>query len=104
MKHRFHPLSMCKARKIGRFFDILITLSYIVCVSRIQQEVRTTNRVEGETKMGETYRTWMDFEQIERRKVGTFQLCIDDLAKDLYIDYPAEKEDEEEQELNFDFF
>ena len=54
--------------------------------------------------MAETYRTWMDFEQIERRKVGTFQLCIDDLAKDLYIDYPAEKEDEEERELNFDFF
>lgn len=54
--------------------------------------------------MAETYRNWMDFEQAERRKVGTFQLSIDDLAKDLYIDYPAEKEEAEEQELDFDFF
>mgnify|MGYP001241959202 CR=1 FL=1 len=53
---------------------------------------------------GETYRTWIDFEQTERRKSGTFQLCIDDLAKDLYIDYPAEKEVEESRELDFDCF
>ena len=55
--------------------------------------------------MGETYRTWKEFEQAERRKVGTFQLCIDDLAKDLYIDTLSERDDEEEpEELNFDHF
>jgi hypothetical protein len=53
---------------------------------------------------GETYRNLIDFEQSERRKIGTFQLSIDDLAKDLYIDYPMEKEGEEESELNFDHF
>jgi hypothetical protein len=54
--------------------------------------------------MGETYRTWREFEQIERRKVGTFQLCIDDLAKDLYIDMLSERDDEEPAELDFDHF
>ena len=53
---------------------------------------------------GETYRNWIDFEQTERRKMGTFQLCIDDLAKDLYIDFPVEKEEEELKELDFDHF
>jgi hypothetical protein len=62
------------------------------------------NSAEEEMATGETYQTWIDFEQTERRKIGTFQLCIDDLAKDLYIDYPAEKEAEESRELDFDCF
>ena len=59
---------------------------------------------EDDMAMGETYRTWTEFEQIERRKVGTFQLCIDDLAKDLYIDILSEREDGEPAELDFDHF
>ena len=54
--------------------------------------------------IGESYRTWTEFEQIERRKVNTFQLCIDDLAKDLYIDVPSGQEEDEPAELDFDHF
>ena len=52
-------------------------------------------------KMEETYRSWKEFEQLERRRVGTFQLCVDDLAKDLYVDQVRTSDDEVE-ELNFD--
>jgi len=47
------------------------------------------------------YKTWADFEREQRRRYATFQLSIDELAKDLYIDI-EEEEDEEPQELNFD--
>ena len=49
------------------------------------------------------YRTWKEFEEMERRRVGTFQLSVDDLAKDLYIDtYKDDDDDVEIRELNFD--
>ena len=41
-----------------------------------------------------TYRTWKEFEEMERRRVGTFQLSVDDLARDLYVD--TYKDDDEE--------
>jgi hypothetical protein len=47
-----------------------------------------------------SYRTWQEFEQEERRRVGTFQLSIDDLERDLY--YEEVCEDEEPKELDFD--
>lgn len=47
-----------------------------------------------------TYRSWQDFEKEQRRRVATFQLCLDDLAQDLYVDFDADLADVEE--LNFD--
>jgi hypothetical protein len=52
-------------------------------------------------KLEETYRSWKEFEELERRRVATFQLSIDDLARDLYVDTSLEEEDELE-ELDFD--
>ena len=51
----------------------------------------------------EAYRSWQDFEISERRRVGSFQLSVDDLARDLYIENPRiqENDDEELSELNF---
>ncbi|MCP4674433.1 MAG: hypothetical protein GY854_02730 [Deltaproteobacteria bacterium] len=50
------------------------------------------------------YRSWNDFNQSEDRRVGTFQLSIDDLARDLYYENrPFKDDDEEEEELNFDY-
>jgi hypothetical protein len=49
----------------------------------------------------ESYRSWKEFEELERRKVGTFQLSIDDLARDLYVDLSAVDNDEEVAELDF---
>ncbi len=61
--------------------------------------------INGKQVMGETYRTWKEFEEIENRKVGTFQLSIDELAKDMYVDTLSERDDEEEiEELDFDHF
>jgi hypothetical protein len=48
------------------------------------------------------YRSWKDFEMSERRRVGTFQLSVDDLAEDLYIEPPLYAEDQELSELNFE--
>ena len=49
------------------------------------------------------FRTWKEFTQHEYRRVNTFQLCVDDLAKDLYYDDAHEPTDNEEtDELNFD--
>ena len=54
-------------------------------------------------KQEATYRTWKEFEEMERRRVGTFQLSVDDLARDLYVDvYKDDDDDIEVQELNFD--
>ena len=52
-----------------------------------------------------SYRTWNEFKQSEYRRVSTFQLSIDELARDLYFDeHNRHKDDkeEEEEELNFD--
>ncbi len=54
----------------------------------------------------EAFRSWKDFEMSERRRVATFQLSVDNLARDLYLEMgPAqeEKEDSEVVELNFDY-
>ena len=53
----------------------------------------------------ETFRSWKDFEMSERRRVNTFQLSVDNLARDLYLEMgpvEEEKEDCEVTELNFD--
>ncbi|MCK9522027.1 MAG: hypothetical protein M0R76_03150 [Proteobacteria bacterium] len=50
----------------------------------------------------EGYRSWEEFESMERRRVGTFQLSIDDLARDWYMDGSYGADEEEERELNFD--
>ena len=52
-------------------------------------------------KLEETYRSWKEFEELERRRVATFQMSIDDLARDLYVDTSLEEQDEVE-ELDFE--
>jgi len=51
----------------------------------------------------ESYQSWRDFEVAERRRVGTFQLSVDDLARDLYMDTSFGADDVDSAELNFDF-
>jgi hypothetical protein len=54
----------------------------------------------------EAFRSWKDFEMSERRRVATFQLSVDNLARDLYLEMGSteqEKEDSEVVELNFDY-
>jgi hypothetical protein len=48
-----------------------------------------------------TYRSWQEFEKEQRRRCGTFQLSLEELASDLYIDIEPET-DEEVEELDFD--
>lgn len=56
---------------------------------------------EVEMKLEEiTYRSWQEFEKEQRRRVATFQLSLDDLARDLYVDFDLDEE--EIKELNFD--
>ncbi|MBN2341525.1 MAG: hypothetical protein JXX29_20360 [Deltaproteobacteria bacterium] len=52
----------------------------------------------------ESYRSWKEFEMSERRRVATFQLSVDNLARDLYLELEREEqEDAEVTELNFDY-
>ncbi len=53
----------------------------------------------------ESFKSWQDFEVSERRRVATFQLSVDNLARDLYLEtetFQEEKQDPELMELNFD--
>jgi len=52
-------------------------------------------------KQDKIYRNWEEFEREQRRRYATFQLSLDELAKDLYIDYDDDPE-EDIKELNFD--
>ena len=47
-----------------------------------------------------TYRSWQEFEKEQRRRTASFQLSLDELARDLYLD--LEPDTEEIEELNFD--
>ena len=49
-----------------------------------------------------TYRSWKEFEMSERRRVGTIQLSVDDLARDLYVDCLLDEDNDEVEELFFD--
>ena len=49
------------------------------------------------------YRSWKDFKSEQYRQTNTFQLCIDELAHDLYYDETNEKKAWDEEELNFDY-
>ncbi|MCP4603156.1 MAG: hypothetical protein GY847_22020 [Proteobacteria bacterium] len=51
------------------------------------------------------FNSWEDFTKEEYRRCGTFQLSLEDLARDLYYDDSDnfKKEDSEEKELNFDY-
>ena len=50
------------------------------------------------------FRTWREFNQQEYRRCSTFQLSIDDLARDLYYDERCQKQnDDDDEELNFDY-
>jgi len=49
-----------------------------------------------------SYSSWKEFTQDEFKRFGTFQLSIDELAKDVYYD-DAKDDDEEIEELNFDY-
>jgi len=51
----------------------------------------------------EVFRSWREFEMSERRRVGTFQLSVDDLARDLYMDSAFSVEEDDGAELNFDY-
>ncbi|MBN2529342.1 MAG: hypothetical protein JXR76_23340 [Deltaproteobacteria bacterium] len=54
----------------------------------------------------EAFRSWKEFEMSERRRVATFQLSVDNLAQDLYLEQGTAAEDKDEfetAELNFDF-
>ncbi len=48
------------------------------------------------------YRSWDHFRKSEYRRVATFQLSVEELANDLYYEDKNQKNDEEEEELNFD--
>lgn len=49
-----------------------------------------------------TYRSWKEFTQHEYRRVGTIQLSIDDLERDLFFEeFDEDDEDEEVAELDF---
>jgi hypothetical protein len=50
-----------------------------------------------------SYVTWKDFNEQELRRCATFQLSVDDLARDLYYDEKATEKEDEVTELNFDF-
>ncbi|MBN2801997.1 MAG: hypothetical protein JXR91_02765 [Deltaproteobacteria bacterium] len=53
----------------------------------------------------ESFKSWQDFEIAERRRVGTFQLSVDNLARDLYMEIDTSGDDFKEHEvmeLNFD--
>lgn len=45
------------------------------------------------------YQTWEEFEREQRRRYATFQLSIEELARDLYMDL---EEEDEPKELDFD--
>ena len=49
------------------------------------------------------YRTWKDFTEHQYRRANTFQLCIDELAHDLYYDETQDKKSWDDEELNFDY-
>lgn len=52
-----------------------------------------------------SFRSWKEFEMAERRRVATFQLSVDNLARDLYLEMGCqveERDDAEVTELNFD--
>jgi hypothetical protein len=48
--------------------------------------------------------SWKEFKQNEYRRCATFELSIDDLAKDMYYEEHFDKKDKDERdELNFDY-
>ncbi len=51
----------------------------------------------------DTFRSWDDFNKNEYRRCGTFQLSLEDLARDVYYDDGSKRQKEEEEELNFDY-
>jgi predicted O-methyltransferase YrrM len=80
-------------------------LSYIVGVSTSKPHKWSPhNRLaarEVDMKYQEiTYRSWQEFEKEQRRQVATFQLSLDELARDLYVDFDLDED--ELKELNFD--
>ena len=50
-----------------------------------------------------SYRTWKEFTEQQYRRANTVQLCIDELADEMYFDDSVEKKDPAEEELNFDY-
>ena len=53
----------------------------------------------------ESFRSWQEFETSERRRVATFQMSVDNLARDLYLEteiVETDLNDSEVKELNFD--
>ena len=53
----------------------------------------------------ESFKSWQEFETSERRRVATFQMSVDNLARDLYLEtetFEVETVDSEVKELNFD--
>ena len=48
------------------------------------------------------FQSWKDFTQQEYRRCATFQLSIEELARDLYYDERMQEREEAEEELNFD--
>jgi hypothetical protein len=48
------------------------------------------------------YRSWKEFKQEEYRQFGSFQLSLDELARDLYYDEKVQHWDDEPDELCFD--
>lgn len=48
------------------------------------------------------YQTWEEFEKEQRQRYATFQLSLDELARDLYMDSETGNDDSEPKELDFD--
>ena len=51
----------------------------------------------------DTYRSWKHFTEHQYHRANTVQLCIDELADEMYYDDVVEKKDIYEEELNFDY-
>lgn len=49
-----------------------------------------------------TYRSWKEFNEQQYRRANTVQLCIDELAAEMYFDDSAEKTNDWDEELDFD--
>ena len=50
-----------------------------------------------------TYRSWKDFTEQQYRRANTVQLCIDELADEMYFDDTLGRKDASDEELNFDY-
>jgi hypothetical protein len=49
------------------------------------------------------YRSWKEFNAQQYRRTNTVQLCIDELADEMYFDDGFDKKCDLDEELDFDY-